>query len=62
MLQIFVGEADRINRRPVYEIIVERLRQVDLAGATIFPGELGFGASGHLHASSHGPGPTIARR
>jgi PII-like signaling protein/nucleotide-binding universal stress UspA family protein len=55
MLQIFVGEADRSEGRPVYEIIVERLRQLDLAGATVFPGELGFGAAGHLHAASHRP-------
>lgn len=55
MLQIFVGEADRNQGRPVYEIIVERLRQLDLAGATVFQGELGFGAAGHLHAASHRP-------
>jgi PII-like signaling protein/nucleotide-binding universal stress UspA family protein len=55
MLQIFVGEADRSAGRPVYELIVERLRQLDLAGATVFSGELGFGAAGHLHASSHRP-------
>lgn len=55
MLQIFVGEADRIHGRPIYEVIVERLRQADIAGATVFPGELGFGAAGHLHAVSHRP-------
>jgi len=55
MLQIFVGEADRHDGRPVYELIVERLRQADVAGATVFTGELGFGATGHLHASSHRP-------
>lgn len=55
MLQIFVGEADRSQGRPVYEVIVERLRKLDLAGATVFPGELGFGAAGHLHAASHRP-------
>lgn len=55
MLQIFVGEADRHQGRPVYEVIVERLRQLDVAGATVFPGELGFGAAGRLHATSHRP-------
>ena len=55
MLQIFVGEADRADGRPVYELIVERLRQADIAGATVFAGELGFGAAGHLHAASHRP-------
>lgn len=55
MLQIFVGEHDISQGRPVYELIVERLRQLDMAGATVFAGELGFGATGHLHAASHRP-------
>lgn len=55
MLQVFVGEADHSQGRPVYELIVERLRRLDLAGATVFAGELGFGAAGHLHAASHRP-------
>jgi hypothetical protein len=55
MLQIFVGEHDRVEGRPVYEVIVERLRQRDIAGATVFPGELGFGAAGHLHSVGHRP-------
>jgi len=55
MLQIFVGESDKREGRPVYELIVERLRQFDVAGATVFPGELGFGATGHLHAESRLP-------
>ena len=55
MLQIFVGENDKHHGRPVYELIVERLRQLDVAGATVFAGELGFGATGHLHAESRLP-------
>jgi PII-like signaling protein/nucleotide-binding universal stress UspA family protein len=55
MLQIFVGENDKRDGRPVYELIVERLRDLDVAGATVFPGELGFGATGHLHATSRLP-------
>lgn len=50
-----MGEADRVHGRPVYEAIVERLRRVDIAGATVFTGELGFGAAGRLHAASHRP-------
>lgn len=55
MLQIFVGENDKHQGRPVYELIVERLRQLDIAGATVFAGELGFGATGHLHEASIRP-------
>ena len=55
MLQLFVGENDKRQGRPVYELIVERLRQLDIAGATVFAGELGFGATGHLHTESRLP-------
>lgn len=55
MLQIFVGENDKRQGRPVYELIVERLRKLDIAGATVFAGELGFGATGHLRAESRLP-------
>jgi PII-like signaling protein/nucleotide-binding universal stress UspA family protein len=51
MLQVFVGERDRHEGRPLYEVIVERFRQLDLAGATVFPGHLGFGATGRVHAA-----------
>jgi PII-like signaling protein/nucleotide-binding universal stress UspA family protein len=55
MLQVFVGENDKQHGRPVYEVIVERLRQIDVAGATVFAGELGFGATRHLHIESRLP-------
>ena len=55
MLQIFVGEHDTAGGRPLYELIVERLRQLDVAGATVFAGELGFGAAGHVHSVAHRP-------
>lgn len=55
MLQVFVGEDDRRQGRPVYQLIVERLRQLDMAGATVFSGHLGFGATGRLHVATHRP-------
>lgn len=55
MLQIFIAEQEKAEGRPIYELIVERLRQLDIAGATVFPGELGFGAAGHLHAAKRLP-------
>jgi hypothetical protein len=55
MLEVFVGEADTEQGRPIYELIVERLRQIDVAGATVFAGEVGFGASRHLHPPARRP-------
>jgi PII-like signaling protein len=39
----------------VYELIVERLRAIDVAGATVYRGVLGYGAAGRMHKSSRLP-------
>ena len=36
MLRIHFGEDDKWQGRPLYEAIVERCRQLDTAGATVF--------------------------
>jgi hypothetical protein len=46
LMRIAVGGADRHEGRPLYEAIVERLRARGLAGATVIPCIMGFGASG----------------
>jgi hypothetical protein len=51
MMRVFVGENDRIDARPVYEFIVQRLRAIDVAGATVYRGVLDHGAAGRLHRS-----------
>jgi PII-like signaling protein len=49
MMQLFLGEADRFGGEPLYEAIVKRLRMLDIAGATVYRGVLGYGAKGHTH-------------
>ena len=49
MMQLFLGEADRFDGEPLYEAIVKRLRMLDIAGATVYRGVLGYGAKGHTH-------------
>lgn len=44
MLRIYVGEADRFHGRPLYEAILLKLRQLDIAGATVYRGIMGYGA------------------
>jgi PII-like signaling protein len=51
LLRIFIGEQDRYQGRPLYEVIVERARQQDLAGATVLRGTLGFGANSRIHTA-----------
>jgi uncharacterized protein len=51
LLRIFFGEADRFRRRPLYEAIVEKAREMHLAGATVLRGPMGFGHSSRLHTA-----------
>ena len=51
LLRIFVGEADRLGGRPLYEAIVLEARERGLAGATVLRGMLGYGRSSRLHTT-----------
>lgn len=51
LLRIFIGESDAYEGRPLYEAIVLMLRQEGLAGATVFRGIEGFGASSTIHTA-----------
>ncbi len=61
MLRIHFGEDDQWQGKPLYEAIVERCRKLDIAGATVYRGIEGYGAStiirrSHmLHFSSDAP-------
>jgi PII-like signaling protein len=49
LVRIYLGESDRYNDEPLYEAIVNKLRMMDFAGATVYRGILGYGAKGHTH-------------
>jgi PII-like signaling protein len=49
MMRIYLGEADRWHDEPLHEAILKRLRMMDIAGATVYRGILGYGAKGHSH-------------
>jgi uncharacterized protein len=49
LLLVFVNELDVWNHRPLYQAIVERLHQLELAGATAQAGIMGFGHHMRLH-------------
>ena len=51
LLRIFIGEADRADGKPLYEAIVLKAREMQIAGATVLRGGMGFGHSSHLHTS-----------
>jgi PII-like signaling protein len=50
-LTIFIGEDDQYHHQPLYSEIVQRARRAGLAGASVFRGIEGFGASSHIHTS-----------
>lgn len=51
MLRIHFGEDDKWKDKPLYRAIVEKCRELDLAGATVFRGIEGYGASTLIHRS-----------
>lgn len=51
LLRIFVGEAARDDGKPLYEAIVLKAREMQLAGATVLRGGMGYGHSSHLHST-----------
>ena len=51
LLRIFIGESDRWRRKPLYEAIVLKARELGMAGATVLRGSMGFGAKSHLHTA-----------
>lgn len=50
-LTVYVGENDRAHHRPLYSEIVHRAHAAGLAGASVFRGIEGFGASSRVHTS-----------
>jgi PII-like signaling protein len=51
-LRVFLGEADKWHGEPLYDVIVKKLRMLEIAGATVYRGILGYGAKGHEHKRS----------
>jgi len=51
LLRVFIGESDTWHGKPLYRAIVERVREEGLAGATVFRGIEGYGASSHMHTT-----------
>ncbi len=51
LLRIYLGERDRHGPRPLYEAIVLKARAMQLAGATVLRGPMGFGKSSQLHTA-----------
>lgn len=49
VLQIFINEADLWVDRPLYEVVIRRLKELGVAGATATAGLMGFGHHHLVH-------------
>jgi uncharacterized protein len=49
MLLMFHDETDMFGELPLYEAIVRRLHQLDISGATVQRGIMGFGSHRKVH-------------
>lgn len=50
-LRIYIGESDRWQGKSLYHAIVLKAKELDLAGATVFRGLMGYGANSRIHTS-----------
>ncbi|SEC39272.1 hypothetical protein SAMN05216532_1264 [Streptomyces sp. 2231.1] len=50
-LTVYIGEDDTWHHKPLYSEIVHRAHAAGLAGASVFRGIEGFGASSRVHTS-----------
>lgn len=51
LLRIFVGENDTFQGKALYEQIVLKARHLNMAGATVLRGLMGFGADSRMHTA-----------
>ncbi len=51
LLRIYIGEHERYEHIPLFEHIILKCRELNIAGATAFKGMLGYGADKKIHSS-----------
>jgi PII-like signaling protein len=49
LLRLLLSEQDKFEGRPLYEAIVEKCRELAIAGATVFRGLEGYGETAEIH-------------
>jgi hypothetical protein len=51
LLRLHLSERDRYRGKPLYEAIVEKCRELKIAGATVYRGLEGYGETAEIHRS-----------
>ena len=52
LLRVFIGESDRYQHKPLFEAIVQKVRELGLGGATVLRGSEGFGTNSVVHKAA----------
>lgn len=52
LVRIFIGEGDKFEGKPLYKQIVNLCREMNIAGATVLRGIMGFGANSKVKTTS----------
>lgn len=51
LLRVYIDESDQYRGRPLYEQIVLEARALNMAGATVVRGIMGYGAASRIHTA-----------
>lgn len=51
LLRIYIAESDHYKGKPLYEWIVNKAREMELAGATVLRGYYGYGRTSVIHSA-----------
>jgi hypothetical protein len=52
LLRVFIGDSDKFQNQALYEAIVQKTRELGMAGATVLRGTEGFGARSVVHKAA----------
>jgi len=51
LLRIFIGESDKCDSQPLYVWLVRRAKEMEVAGATVLRGIMGYGRHSRVHTA-----------
>jgi len=51
LMRIFLSENDHYDGKPLYEQILKKALELNIAGATVVRGILGYGATSRIHSA-----------
>ncbi len=49
MLRLHISEHDKYRGRPLYEAVIDKCRELHIAGATVYRGLEGYGETAEVH-------------